>query len=269
MKILIIGQGYVGAGAKRMFERRYEVETVDPVAQADYKEIPDKKYDLAVIAVPTEMKDNGQCDTSIVEEVVAEVKAEVILIKSTIKVGTTDQLKQKYKQRLVFSPEFMGEGNYHSTYDFHTEMYKTPWIILGGDENDTLYVHDIMLPIVGPEKEWHFLTAREAEMTKYMENTYFGTKVAFANEMYEMSQHFGCNFEKVRQAWAADPRVDIMHTAVFPDKRGFDGKCLPKDINAFVESSIDHGYNPQLIQEVLRTNERITKGRVKKKVSDN
>ncbi len=266
MNILVIGLGYVGKGAKRMFERRYNVETVDPNGKADYKKIPDKQYDLAVVCVPTESREDGSCDTSVVDYVVRKVNAKGVLIKSTVEPGTTDRLGKKYNHKIVFSPEFMGEGNYHSTYDFHTEMYKTPWIILGGEEEATTYVHDIMLPIVGPEKEWHFLTAKEAELVKYMENTYFAMKVAFANEMYNISQAMDCNWEKVRQAWGADPRVDIMHTAVFPDKRGFDGKCLPKDVNALVSSSLKHKYNPQLIQEVLRTNERITEGRVKKKV---
>lgn len=268
MKILVIGQGYVGSSAKRMFERRYDVETVDPKAEATYKEIPDKRYDLAVVAVPTDPKNTGQCDFSIVKDVVGEVKAKVILIKSTVQIGTTKWLKEFYGKRIVMSPEYIGQGGYHSTYDFHQEMYKTPWWVLGGDEKDCDYVKEIILPIVGPQKKWFYVTETEAEVVKYMENMYFALKVTFANEMFEICDAFDCNFEKVRQAWGADPRVDIMHTACFANDRGFGGHCLPKDANALIFASKKQGYNPELLQQVLRSNEKFTEGKIKKKVTD-
>lgn len=269
MKVVVIGLGYVGHGAYELFSKKHDVEVItntcpDDVKAGDYND----KYDLAVVCVPTQMKDNGQCDTSIVEDVVRKVKAEVILIKSTIEVGTTERLKKETGKRIVFSPEYMGEGNYDSTYDFHTSMIKTPWIILGGDDADCDFVHDIMIGTVGPEKKWFYLSSTEAELVKYTENTYFGMKVTFANEMYNIAKALGCNFERVRQAWGADTRVDIMHTAVFPHARGFSGKCLPKDLNALVYRSKQAGYNPKFLQQMLRSNAEYRGEPELKKVSD-
>lgn len=260
-KILIAGYGYVGHGLFKLFSSHYQVRIYDPYSN----EVPEQlradnlkgKYDLVAISVPTPMKENGQCDTSIVEKVVAEIDpSNVILIKSTIEPGTTERLKRKYKKRIVFSPEYMGEGRYWSSYEFHKDMKACPFIVLGGDEEDTKYVYELLIPILGPEKEWFFLTSTEAEIVKYMENTYFGLKVIFANEFYDICQKFGANFEKVRQAWGADPRVDIMHTAVFPESRGFGGKCLPKDINAIVYAAKQVGYNPILLEAILKSNEK-------------
>jgi len=274
-KVLCIGYGYVGNGAYKMFSQRYDTYVYDPYARlpGDVKSVDnvdENHYDLAIIGVPTSMKDNGECDTSLVEDSIKlfNGNVEVFLIKSTIQPGTTDRLKKKYGARIIFSPEYMGEGGYHSTYDFHTAMEKTPFVVLGGTQKDCDYVHDMMLPIVGPQKEWFYLKPTEAEIVKYMENTYFGVKVTFANEMFEICKTLGANWEMVRQAWAADPRVDIMHTAVFPEARGFAGKCLPKDLNALVYKSKDMGYNPEFLQQMLRSNAKFREDKELKKVSD-
>jgi len=261
MKILVIGLGYVGSSAKRMFERKYDVETVDPNGEADYKEIPNKEYDLAVVCVPTESKDDGSCDTTIVENVVSEVKAEVILIKSAVIPKTTERLAKKYSKRIVTSPEYVGQSGYHSTYDFHFEMYKTPWWVLGGSDKDCEYVKDICMPIVGPQKKWYYVSQTEAEIVKYMENFYFAMKVIFAATFYKICEGYGANWEKVRQAWGADPRVDIMHTAVFKNNLGFeDSHCLRKDTKAIINAVLsDTDYNPQFLIDIVKNNKEFAK----------
>ena len=282
--IAIFGaNGYVGTAAFLLFRRTgADMHMIDPTYTDDYKNANKKLpknirmygkitrfgYDLAVICVPTEMKENGECDTRTVEGIVSKVRADVILIKSTVPPGTVDKLKKRYGKRIVFSPEYVGQSSYDNSYEFHTNMAKTPWIVLGGAKRDTKYIYDMLLPIVGCEKKWHFLTAKEAELVKYMENILFATKVTLSNEFYEICKKLGCNWEKVRQAWLDDPRINPMHTAVFKDSRGFGGKCFPKDTNALVYACKKAGYNPELIQEVLRSNVRFTKDKTLKKVND-
>lgn len=264
MRIAVIGsKGYVGSAMVNMLKDHYEVFEYDisflteKSLKAAQKIV--NEYNLAVVCVPTPMAKDGSCDTSIVEEVIAWLKTPVILIKSTIPPGTTKHLSEKYKKRIVFSPEYVGEGKYHVSprMDFQTDMKKTPFLILGGEQKDNEYILNLLVPVLGPEKTYYQCGSTEAELIKYMENTYFGVKITFAQEMYDISQHLGLDWYKVWQGWALDPRVDVMHTAVFPNNRGFSGKCLPKDLNALVKRSKEAGYTPIMLEAMLKSNKKI------------
>ncbi len=281
MKIGIVGFGYVGRAFKNMVEKKYEVvaidqeklyqfrtdgfSKIDPLKEVDYKE-EINKCDLSVICVPTPMSSKDfvkagginiyRCDTSIVEEAVSWLTTPVILIKSNIEPGTVERLKKKYKKRIVMSPEYVGETRYHVSprMDFQTEMVKCPFIIVGGDKKDCEYVFDLLIPILGPEKIYKSVESIEAEITKYMENFYFGWKIIFTNLFYDAVKKANASWYDVRDGWGLDPRVDTMHTAIFPEKRGFDGKCLPKDLNAFTYWMLKQGLEAKPFVEMLRYN---------------
>lgn len=266
-RIGIVGYGYVGKAFYDMVKDHYSTFVYDPHSEeAKGKFLNTKesinRCDLAVICVPTPSLENGRCDTSIVEDTVKWLETPVILIKSTIEPGTVDTLTALCKvnglpdKHLVFSPEYVGEGKYHVTarMDFQTDMKKTPFLILGGEKKDCDYILDLLVPVLGPEKTYYTCSAKEAEIIKYMENTYFGVKITFANEMYEICKALGADWYKVWQGWALDPRVDVMHTAVFPEARGFSGKCLPKDLNALVAASDRAGYYPEFLAQMLASN---------------
>ena len=114
--------------------------------------------------------------------------------------------------------------------------------------------------MLGPSKIYFQCAAREAEVIKYMENTYFATKVTFVNEFCEICRVFGADWHTVREGWLLDPRVEPMHTAVFPADRGYAGKCLPKDTDAIIHAAPQAGYRPQLLAEVVRSNARFRAG---------
>lgn len=259
-KIGIIGYGYVGKAFSAMVKDFYEVYIYDPNPEYQHFSSEDREKintcDLAVVCVPTPSNPDGSCDISIVEDVISWLKTDLVLIKSTIAPGTTDYLSEKYGRDIVFSPEYVGEGKYQvsSRLDFQSDMKKTPFLILGGPELDAERILDLLVPILGPEKTYYTCRAIEAEIIKYMENTYFAAKITFAQEMYDICQQMDASWYKVWQGWALDPRVDIMHTAVFPENRGFGGKCLPKDVNALVKASIDKGYFPKMLMAILESN---------------
>jgi UDP-N-acetyl-D-mannosaminuronate dehydrogenase len=112
-----------------------------------------------------------------------------------------NQNSKPQKRISIVGLGYVDQGNYYSTYDFHKEMYETPWWVLGGDGKDCDYVKDIILPIVGPQKKWFYLSALEAELVKDMENFYFAIKMTFANEIYEACKEFDISYEKVGQNW--------------------------------------------------------------------
>lgn len=262
-RIAIIGsQGYVGKGMVNFFKDHYRLVKYDP-SLGDFNASKEEVNDciLAVICVPTPMEKNGACDTSIVENCVKWIKVP-IWIRSTVSPGTTARLVKRYNKKIVFSPEYLGESKYYTAWEFHNDEKKCPWFILGGSEEDCTYVLDIIVPIAGPTKHYRQMSAIDAEVAKYMENVYFAMKVTFANEMRRACDAFGSNYWEARDGWALDPRVDKMHTAVFPAAAGFSGKCLPKDLMGFIKSCEKAGYNPKFFKQIWNSNLEFRDGKI-------
>lgn len=256
-KIVIIGQGYVGKAFKRLVENHYEVVTYDPAVDAKYDKKLIDSCDLGVVCVPTQPAPDGSCDTSIVEEAVKKLNTPLILIKSTVAPGTTDALAKKYKKKICFSPEFVGESKYFHPY--WKEMVESPYLIVGGEDEAAAEIIAMMEVIMGPTKTYYRCTNLEAELIKYLENSFFATKVTFVNEFYNIVKQFGADWYRVREGWLLDPRVNKMHTSVFKNNRGFGGKCYPKDVSAIVKASQKAGYDPLLLKQVLKANTKFRK----------
>lgn len=258
-KIGIVGHGYVGQGMEKLFKDRYEIRIYDPGYPDSNTKEEINQCDLAVVCVPTPMKDDRSCDTSIVEDSIKWLETPVIWVRSTIEPGTTESLKKKYNKRIVFSPEYLGQSSYWTPYSFHTDEKEMPYIIFGGDKKDTQYVIKFVAPILGPTKQYPQTDATTAEVVKYMENTFFALKVTFANEMFDICKAIGLDFYEVRDLWTLDPRLNPMHTMVFEDNRGYGGKCFPKDVNGIIQASTKAGYKPELLSKMVEVNEKFRK----------
>src|SRR5690606_15125364 len=114
------------------------------------------------------------------------------------------------------------------------------------------------ISVVGPTKKYHQTDATTAELAKYVENVFYATKITFCYEIDQICKKLGVDYYKMREAWLMDPRVNPMHTAVFEENtHPYSGRCLPKDISAFVEASHKLGYEPSLLREVMNSNDRI------------
>lgn len=236
-RVAIVGYGHVGKGMHKIFSD-VPVGIIDP--DRGYHWHSDARdCRLAIVCVPTPSREDGSCDTSIVERVVAELESEFILIKSTVTPGTTLHLTEKHSKRIVFSPEYMGESAY----------WTPPWApapfdpvshgfcVLGGPQPWCSAIADMLLPKLGPATRFRFMTSTEAELVKYFENAFFALKVTFANQMRNVCERVSvnvsvANYHVVREGWLDDPRVGPMHSLAFKHKPGFDGKCLPKDLVA-------------------------------------
>ncbi len=265
-KIGIVGYGYVGKAMARLFEKNYQVFVYDVtpgIITESYKhQLVDKeeinKCDLGVICVPTPRGQDGSCDTSYVETVLGWLNTPHILLKSTVAVGTTERLVALTGKKIVFSPEYCGESTYWTPYAFHTDIKETPFFIFGGDRAECSKMVDFFMTVTGPTKTYRMTDSRTAEMVKYMENTFYATKIAYCYEIDQVCKKMGIDYNEARDLWLLDPRINPMHTAVFEgNDRPFGGKCLPKDLSALVETSRSLGYSANLLQEVLDTNDRI------------
>jgi UDP-glucose 6-dehydrogenase len=145
-------------------------------------------------------------------------------------------LCKKYNKHICFSPEYMGESKYQITdwkYMSSTNPRTHDFVIIGGEQPYADKICDIFVEDLGPEKTYYICNSTEAEMIKYLENSFFALKVAYFNEIYDLCDKLGISYHKVREGWALDNRVCKMHTSVFVNKRKFGGKCYPKDCNAF------------------------------------
>lgn len=256
-KVGIVGYGYVGQVFQRFFKENFEVVLYDaPKKIGKLKDI--NSCDLVVFCLPTISREDGSCDTSIVEEVAEKVTAPLVLIKSAVVPGTTDKLNEKHGNRFCVSPEYAGEGKYFTPfwkYPHPQDSTSHGFFVLGGPEPAAGSITEFVLKVMGPDTKVVKMTATEAEITKYMENSWGATKVTFANEFYEICKAFGADYQKVREGWVADPRVERMHTMVLSDRRGFGGKCFPKDVAAILHASAQKGYRAKLLQQVLHSNE--------------
>jgi UDPglucose 6-dehydrogenase len=207
--------------------------------------------DVVFICVPTPMAADGSCDTRIVEEAVAWVEAPLIIIRSTVAPGTTERLCKTYKKHVVFQPEYLGETTAH----VFGNMAERSFVVLGGTPEDTSKAADFYKHYYNAMVQIYFGDATTAEVCKYMENAFYAVKVTFMNEFYDIARVHGVDFNRLRELWLADTRISRDHTFVYPDNRGFSGKCLPKDCNAIVHSSRQKDYEPKLMAATLKIND--------------
>ena len=243
MKIGIIGQGFVGTAVREGLKNYHKIETYDldksKSTCKDLNELIDKS-NYVFVCLPTPMKKDGSCDTSIVENIVKDiddlvvyrnVSNRIVIIKSTIPPGTTERLNEDCKHiQVVFNPEFLTEAN------FIEDFKNQDRIIIGGPRPASTRVRQLFYKAF-PNAHIIKTHSTIAEMVKYMTNTFLATKVSFANEMYQMCEVLGIDYDKVTEYAIHDKRLGKSHWSVpGPDgKLGFGGSCFPKDINALID----------------------------------
>ena len=246
----------MGKFMKELFTEAVIYDPAQPDVSVSQEEI--NKADVAFIGVPTNMLPDGSCDTSIVESVIEWLKTPLIIIRSTIKPGTTDMLAKKYPDKhIVFQPEYIGETSNHpmKTGAFSEKTF----MIFGGSKQDCSKAVAVYQQVYNSSVRILFMTPLEAEITKYMENSAIANMVTLVNEYYNICKAFGADYNMVREGFLMDPRMSRYFTFVFPDNRGFGGKCLPKDLNAIAKASEQAGYKAEFIESILNNNDRIKK----------
>lgn len=262
MKIGIIGQGFVGNAIYQKFKNYFDILTYD----LDESKCNSTFFDIAncnvvFICLPTPMKKNGECDTSIVENTIKElsdyISVDTIVIKSTIIPGTTQRLNDKYSDiDIVFNPEFLTERN--AIDDFNNQNR----IILGGPRSATTKLKQIYSKVF-PKAHIIKTGPTYAELVKYFTNCFLATKVAFANEMYQLATALNVDYDKVVEYATLDPRLGQSHWAVpGPDGDfGFGGHCFPKDLSAILRLAEDLNTTDNVLSAVEQTNYSVRKNK--------
>ena len=242
----VVGCGFVGQSLLRLFG---ECPVYDPAKEQTDREAINRCR-FAFVCVPTPTGPHGECDTRLVEESVGWLGSDLIVIRSTVAPGTTDRLRRETGKRIVFQPEYIGETVAHPLLDHQMQNFA----VLGGPIEDTSPVADLYKRFFHASLRFYFTTALTAELAKYMENAFYAVKVTFCNEFFDIARRFGVDYNELREVWLADPRISRDHTFVYPDDRGFGGKCLPKDVSAIIAASTHRGFTPALLREVMAIN---------------
>ena len=248
-KIQIIGRGWVGKAVAAMFPDAW---IYDP-EQGYHDEL--KEADISFVCVPTPLKD-GELDCSIVEEAVYRSDAKLHIIRSTVMPGTCDEIMKSGcgEKHVVFQPEYLGETVRHPLMD----QAERPFIILGGWPSDLRKVIELYQSVYNANITIRQMTAYEAEVVKLSENRAIAFKVAQCQELYDACQAAGIDYYTIRDAvYGDDPRFNLWWTFVYPDKRGFSSKCIPKDVYGWAAWAESVGMNPVLTKNLLAVNEEL------------
>ncbi len=228
MKIGFIGQGFIGSAYADDFEDRgYETVRYD---NEKYEKNKNKiaLCDIVFIAVPTPTTPKG-FDYSIVEEVLGLVGQEKIaVIKSTILPGTTEKLQKKFSDKFIMhSPEFL------RAVTAKEDAANPNRNIIGYTKKSKEKAKEV-LEILPKAPYNKIMPVKNAELVKYMGNCFLAQKVIFANLVYDLTEKLNIDYDEVKEAVGADPRIGEGHLSIDHfDGRGAGGYCFIKDLAAF------------------------------------
>jgi len=254
-KIGIIGGGVLGGAMKGYFT---EAKIYDKYKELDSLEEV-KAQDLIFVCVPTPYTQGIGFDYSVLDEVfgnLAGLEGKVVVIRSTVLPGTTEKYQEKYPQlKLMFNPEFLDEATAQEDYS------KPDKQIIGYTDQSKDLAQEV-LDLLPQAPFMTIMAAHDAEMVKYMVNNYYALRVIFANQVYDLCQKAGLDYEAVKEAFIHDRRVADGHfKPVHKGYRGYGGKCLRKDMDSMIDFFEQNGVEPRLFRTVKEINLTLNDGK--------
>lgn len=246
MKIGIVGYGHVGKAMGELFQDATVYD--EPLKIGTKEEL--NTCDIAFVCVPTPSNEDGSCDTRIVEEVISWLTVKTIVLRSTVYVGFTREMSEKYGKSIVFQPEYYGETTAHP----FANLSGRQWLSFGGEADAVDRAICAYKQVYTSNVQIYITDSDSAEFAKYMENAFLATKVIFCNEMYDLSKKLNVDYNKAREVWLADPRIGRSHTFVYADNRGYGGSCLPKDVLSLIHQADSVNTDCTLMKAVHQKN---------------
>ncbi len=214
---------------------------------------------LIFIAVGTPPLNNGAADLSHVFDVAGEIaeatnEHKVVVIKSTVPVGTADKVRELIRSKtsekvdVVSNPEFLKEG---AAVD---DFMRPDRVVIGiHSARVAAIMKELYRPVVRTGRPILTMDNRSAELTKYAANAMLATRISFINEIANVCEHMGANVNSVREGIGSDQRIGF--SFLFPGV-GYGGSCFPKDVKALASAAEELGYKMKILEAVDDLNTR-------------
>lgn len=252
-KIGIVGLGFVGKAVYDAYSNSmtniYVYDINPALSNSTLTKV--MECDAIFVCVPSPAKENGDCDTSILNSVLYLLKdyKNVIISKTTAPPDFYEKMQKVYPN-LVHVPEFLTAAKASS--DYHQEKRT----IIGGSIPAYRHEAERIIKIAQKIEQVYHCSIGEASLIKYISNSFLATKVVFMNEMYQLAQVHNYNWRNISQILASDLRIGSSHLQVpGPDEQfGFGGACFPKDTNALVRHATKFGVQLSTLKAAMKKN---------------
>jgi UDPglucose 6-dehydrogenase len=216
-----------------------------------------KKSFVIFVAVGTPPMPNGAANLTAVFDVAAAIgramdRYKVIVVKSTVPVGTSERVREIMKKQtnhpfdLMSNPEFLKQGA--AVEDF----MKPDRIVVGADDvRPAEIIRELYAPFVRTGSPVLIVDVRTAEMLKYAANAFLAARISFMNEIANLCERVGANVDMIRKGLASDSRIGPAF--LFPGV-GYGGSCFPKDVRALIDTGRQHRYDMKILEAVDEVN---------------
>lgn len=238
MRFGILGYGYVGKATHKGLLKDQKVIVYDTMFDVDKNII--YKADTVFVCIPTNTDDDIDIIINEIKELQSKNANVKIIIRSTLPLGACARIQAQVGP-IIYIPEFLRERYWD------TDCLKRP-LIVGCDATD-------FLPDWLRDEKIYKCKTEEAELVKMFSNNFAVVRIAFANVFYDLAESVGADYDVVKDMFfKIQQDQTYMEVPGHDGTRGFSGKCLPKDLNFFIEVLDKHNINQNWFKHIRELN---------------
>lgn len=256
-KIGIAGLGMVGNQVKTWFDsKKYSVFSYDKFKNiGTLEELYAADVIFLCLPTPHNKKENTGVSLKLFRDYARKFKEpKIFVIKSTVPPGATSLLQKEFPHHLfLHSPEFLTEAT--AWKDFSRPIFQ----IIGYTDKSKKIANKI-LKILPRGRTNKIMSSEESEIFKFTRNAFFAVKVIFVNQIFDICESFGADYDTIKKLMLADPWIGGHHLeAIHKGYRGYGGKCLPKDLKTFIKVFETKERDPKLFKAADALNGELLK----------